>query len=317
MKKNLIALAVLAASGAAFAQSSVTVYGIADVWVGSVKAGGGSRTTVMESGGVSGSRWGLKGSEDLGGGLKANFLLEQGFAIDTGATAAGQAFARQAYVGFSGGFGEVKLGKMWTAYDDISGAANSAFDSALSPQNNVWYSTGYDANPANGFYYASPNMGGISGAFSYSLDEKTTGRSAVTALHVKYEGGPLYVGFGYQNQNPYGPEAATKFIRLNGTYDLGVAKVLAGYGKVDYPGTSSNATDWELGVDVPMSSTLTLSGGVAGSKLAGVKSTGYALAAAYSMSKRTTLYGGFHSSSEKNTNAGDLDVLAVGVKHTF
>jgi hypothetical protein len=127
-----------------------------------------------------------------------------------------------------------------------------------------------------------PSFGGISGAFSYSLDEKTAGRSAVTSLHVKYEGGPLYVGFGYQNQNPYGPEAATKFIRLNGTYDLGVAKVLAGYGKVDYPGTSANATDWELGVDVPMSSTLTLSGGVAGSKLAGVKSTGYALAAAYS-----------------------------------
>lgn len=316
MKKSLIALAVMAASGATFAQS-VSLYGIADVWLGSVKAGGGSRTTVLESGGVSGSRWGLKGSEDLGGGLKANFLLEQGFAIDTGATAAGQAFARQSYVGFSGGFGEVKLGKMWTAYDDISGATNPAFDSALSPQNNVWYSTGYDANPANGIYYASPSMGGISGAFSYSLDEKTAGRSAVTALHVKYEGGPLYVGFAYQNQNPYGPTAATKFIRLNGSYDLGAAKVLAGYGKVDYPGSSANATDWELGADVPMSSTLTLSGGVAGSKLDGVKKTGYALAAAYSLSKRTTLYGGFHSSSTKNTDAGDLDVLAVGVKHTF
>ena len=316
MKKSLVALAVMAASGASFAQS-VTLYGIADVWLGSVKAGNASRTTVLESGGVSGSRWGLKGTEDLGGGLKANFLLEQGFAIDTGATAAGQAFARQSYVGFSGGFGEVKLGKMWTAYDDISGAANPAFDSALSPQNNVWYSTGYDANPANGFYYASPNMGGISGAFSYSLDERTPGRSTVTAFHVKYEGGPLYVGFGYQNQEPQGVVTATKFIRLNGTYDLGVAKVLAGYGKVDYPGTSANATDWELGADVPLSSTLTLSGGVAGSKLDGVKKTGYALAAAYSLSGRTTLYGGFHSSATKNTDAGDLDVLAVGVKHTF
>ncbi len=143
MKKSLIALAVMAASGASFAQS-VTLYGIADVWVGSIKAAG-NRTTVLESGGVSGSRWGLKGTEDLGGGLKANFLLEQGFAIDSGA--GGSGFNRQAYVGFSGGFGEVKLGNVYTAYDDISAAANSAFDSALAPQNGVWASTGYTSNP--------------------------------------------------------------------------------------------------------------------------------------------------------------------------
>lgn len=81
--------------------------------------GGVSQWTV-ESGTVSGSRWGLMGSEDLGGGLKLNFDLEQGFGIDTGNQTAGQSFSRQAWVGFSGGFGEVRIGKPWTAYDDVT-----------------------------------------------------------------------------------------------------------------------------------------------------------------------------------------------------
>ena len=73
MKKNLIAVAVLAASGAASAQSSVTLYGIADVWFGSAKSGD-LRQTRIDSGGVDESRFGLKGSEDLGAGLKLSLI---------------------------------------------------------------------------------------------------------------------------------------------------------------------------------------------------------------------------------------------------
>ncbi len=317
MKKSLIALAVMAASGASFAQSTVTLYGIADIWFGTQKVANGGTTTVLNSGGVSGSRWGMKGSEDLGGGLKANFLFEQGVALDSGAASG---FNRQAYVGFSGGFGEVKLGNVYTAYDDISGAANSAFDSALSPQNNVWASTGYVSNPTNNIYYASPSMSGFSGAISYSLDEDTAGKVASTSFHVKYEGGPLFVGLGFQSDEPTGASGSTEFLRLNATYDLGVATVLAGYGKVDYAG-GGDTTEYELGVNFPISASLTLSGGFAMSEDNGAagnaERTGYALAAAYSMSKRTTLYTGFHTSSTKDTDAGDLKVFAVGVKHTF
>jgi predicted porin len=315
MKKSLVALAVLAASGASFAQSSVTLYGVADIWFGSAELKGGDRTTVLESGGVSGSRWGMKGTEDLGGGLKANFLLEQGISLDSGAVGAG--FNRQAYVGLSGGFGEVKLGNVYTAYDDISGAANSAFDSALAPQNNVWASTGYTSNPSNNIYYASPEFAGFSGAVSYSLNEKTALKTEATSLHVKYNGGPLYVGLGYQSDEVYNTGVSTDYLRLNGTYDFGAAKLLVGFGSVDYA-IAADVKEWELGVDVPLSASLTLSGGVAVSKPdGGSKSTGYAVAAAYSMSKRTTLYTGFHSSSTDNTAANDNKIFAVGVKHTF
>jgi predicted porin len=153
MKKSLVALAVLAASGASFAQSSVTAYGILDIWAGTVKtedgvAGTSLTQTKLDSGGVSHDRWGFKGSEDLGGGLKANFNLEQGFTLDNGAHDAGSTgFNRYAWVGLSGGFGEIKLGKTATAFDDVNGASDAVFDSALSPMNHVFGSTNYNWTP--------------------------------------------------------------------------------------------------------------------------------------------------------------------------
>src|SRR3989442_12009502 len=99
MKKTIITLAVLSASSVAMAQSTVTLYGIADVWIGNVKvdkgtapvsgsvtkAIAGTTQNLVQSGGVNGSRYGLKGSEDLGSGLKVDFQLEQGFNLDDGA----------------------------------------------------------------------------------------------------------------------------------------------------------------------------------------------------------------------------------------
>ena len=338
MKKSLIALAVLAASGAAMAQSSVTVYGIADIWFGSSKAGlNGVRQTVLESGGVSGSRFGFKGTEDLGGGLKANFVLEQGFSLDTGngpdsdsvtpGVQMTKAFSRQAYVGLSGGFGEVKLGNVYTAYDDISGATNSAFDSVLAAANNVFVSNGYNSNPNNNIYYATPSFGGFSGAVSYGLGEdKTTTLNAsnTTAFHAKYENGPIYAGVAYQRQKPQGSGASDKFTRINGSYDFGVAKLLASYGHVKED-TGEKSNEYHIGVDVPLGGALTLSGGYATSKtkLAGVtqsKRSGYGIALAYGLSKRTTVYTGVHSDTEKNGAGVKTDkntAYAVGIKHTF
>lgn len=332
MKKNLIALAVLAASGVASAQSTVTVYGIADVWFGS-SDNGTVRQTGIGSGGVSSSRFGFKGSEDLGAGLKANFVLEQGFSIDTGANAtAGQAFSRQSFVGLSSAaFGEVRLGKTYTPFDDISGATTPGFDSALSPSVNVWASTGYNANPANTMYYASPSFSGFSGAVSYSLGEdKNTVAPAfnnkaghIASFNVKYEGGPVYAGLAYQTEKAAGPAPSVKFTRLNASYDLGVVKLLAGYGRVaDQSALVSKTTDWQIGADFPVTSALTLSGGYAHSKdndLASTKRTGLGLAASYSLSKRTSVYGGIQAAKTTANSAADVktDLYAVGIRHAF
>ncbi len=326
MKKSLIALAVLAASGATLAQSSVSIYGVADIWLGSVKGSGVPTQTKIDSGAVTESHYGITGSEDLGGGLKANFTLEQGLTLDTGGMATGQAFSRISYVSLSGDFGEIKLGKVWTAYDDVNGASDAAFNSLLSPRNGVWQSTNYQFNPSNSFYFASPSVNGFSGAMSYSLGENkttTADAGAISSFNLRYVQGPVAAAFAYQAEKANASSNATKFTRLNGSYDFGVAKFLAGYGRwVDGAVTGSETSEWELGLDYPVSSALSLSGGIARSRdnVAAGDATrrGYGVAAMYTLSKRTALYGGFRSTTK--TQAGtntDASLLAVGVKHSF
>ena len=152
--------------------------------------------------------------------MKANFKFEQGFGLDTGTakgtddifgrTQTNQAFSREAYVGFSGGFGEVKLGKVWTAYDDVSGASNAVFDSALAPMNNVFRSTAYLGNPGNTIYYSTPSYSGFAGAISYSMGENATATTSIPNVTVEdtnilsanltYNAGPLALQLGYQAQ---------------------------------------------------------------------------------------------------------------------
>lgn len=319
MKKSLIALAVMAASGAAMAQSNVTLYGIVDLWVGSVKDGlGADSVTAMESGGLNGSRWGLKGTEDLGGGLKAVFKIESGFKADTGVGNSGP--NRQSYVGLEGGFGTVTFGNVWTAMDDIVGASNSGFDSALSASNNVLLvNSEYESNPGNSIKYVSPSFGGFSGGLSYSLDETAGVSQDVVDFSLSYGAGPIAANFAYQVVND---ATDTKFTALNGSYDLGMAKLLASYGQKKVG--ANKTSEYQLGVDVPLSPAMTLSAGYASSDdnaAAGdLERTGYGVAVGYSLSKRTTAYAGFRSNKTETAGGTKVDegrVIAAGIRHTF
>ncbi len=335
MKKSLIALAVLASSGAAMAQSSVTLYGVADIWFGSTRSEAtvegltvkAPSQTVLQDGGVSNSRFGFKGSEDLGGGLKANFQLEQGFGLDTGKAADSTlAFSRQAWVGFSGGFGEVQLGKAYSAFDDVSGMAASTFDSDLAPINNVFASTEFATAAANTIKYISPNFSGFSGSASYSLGENkgaTYSADKFYSFSGKYENGPLTVGLGYAKAESDVPLdiVDAKATRLAGTYDLGVAKLLATYGRVTEG--DAKVTEYEIGADVPLSKAMTLSAGYARSKATApamleAKANSFGIAVAYSLSKRTTAYAGLNrTTGEQGADEVKASLYAVGVKHTF
>jgi predicted porin len=326
MKKSLVALAVLAASGASFAQSTVSVYGILDVLVGSDKttdaAGAELRTTVLNAGGVSHNRFGFKGSEDLGGGLKANFNLEQGFTQDTGAHDSGSTgFNRYAWVGLSGGFGEVKFGKTGTAYDDVQGAADAVFDSGLSPANTVFASASYTWTPSNSIMYVAPAMGPFGAEVSYALDEKTAGVPAVTSFNVSYAAGPIAASLGYQTEKAYPTSVEKKLTRLNGSYDLSVAKLMASYGKVTTTGAGDDS-DFQFGADVPLSAAMTVSGSYAQSTKAAlgsvpeVKKTGFGIGVNYTLSKRTSVYGGFETDKVKDTSV-DHSLFAVGLRHAF
>jgi predicted porin len=343
MKKSLIALAVLASTGAAMAQSSVTLYGIIDMNLQSQKdeinAGTSAavRQSSLTSGGISTSRFGLKGSEDLGGGLKANFVLENGFNADSGAQkTAGSIFDRQSWVGLSGGFGEIRLGNDYTARDDINGAAHAVFDSAFSPSSYI--ESGYNSNPNNQIKYLSPSFSGFSGAISYALGEnKTATQSAegVTAVNVQYAAGPLYIGYANQQDKKSlittGKTNKDNF--LNATYDLGVAKILASFRDVKNTltnGTGANSISfdkqrvYQIGADVPVGAALVVSAGYAHSKseLAGINDVtgnGFAVGASYSLSKRTSIYTALNYSKAKQDGSETLksSVYAVGVRHAF
>lgn len=347
MKKSLIAIAIMTVAGTAAAQSSLNLYGVADIWVGKYKTEpvtGAKGKFRAGTDGVSSSRIGFKGSEDLGGGLKANFNFEQYVNLASGATnnpaaATGQTFDRQANVGFSSDFGTLKLGRSFTAFDDIHGAANSGFDSALSATTPVW--VGYTSSANAQIHYTSPEIGGLSGAASFTLKGNQSSAAAdptndVTGLHLKYSSGPIYAGVAYQSEKVVGAPTI-KHTLINGSYDLGMAKLLASYRSVSntvggnaFYGvfSSRKADEFQVGVDVPVSSQLTVSAGYASSKLKGKdtraganptsgsirNSVGYSLAAGYSLSKRTMLYGGFNASKTNNVKNS---LVAAGVNHSF
>ena len=352
MKKNLMALAVLAVSGIASAQSNVTLYGLIDAYVGTQKINGLSQTGInlaSPAGGSGGalntSRFGLKGSEDLGGGLKANFLLEAGFDPSTGVansytnpyTGANSTaiFGRQSWVGVSGAFGEVKLGKMWTPFDMVKGSGAAAFDANIfAPAANVWASNNYNDRPGNSVYYSTPGFSGFSAAGIYSFGEnKTLANSAgkIAGVNVAYAGGPVAAAVSYQTEKANGSTVATKFTQINGSYDLGVVKLLGALGHVKdgtnpYGLAVSKSTEYQIGLDVPVSTAVTLSGGYARSKdtqLAGgpdITRKGFGVAALYALSKRTNLYVGAQSSKQNayaTTAENKISIYAVGVRHTF
>ena len=333
MKAKLIALAAMAVSGAALAQSSVTVYGVADVWVGNIKSGAPAtrvNKSGLTSGGLSSSRIGFRGTEDLGGGLKANFKIETSVNLDEPkATSLGD---REAFVGLSGAFGAVDLGAVDTAYDVVNAKAYTVFDSDFSPEwdknEKVFQSGLYKATPNNGIRYTSPKMGGFSAAVSYAFGEdktSTESASSVTAFNVTYSEGPIYAALAYQTEEPKGNGKSDDYTRLAGSYDFGVAKALFTYGKVDFA-NRNEATEYSLGADIPVASNMTVGIGYATSETenaAGAKlseRSGFGLAVRYSLSKRTTVYGGLSKTKTENnvgTTTSKSDVYGIGIRHTF
>lgn len=202
MKKSLIALAVLAASGAAMAQSAVTLYGVADAYLGSTKTNtatvvngnqiaiGDQRQTVVNSAGLSSTRWGLRVKEDLGSGLNAFATLESGVNIDNGASQqANLLFGRQAFVGLGGNFGAVSLGRQYNAYDDVKG-------SFLSAQAN---STSFDATA--GTQISSASLAAISAYKAAGvLATPVQAAAAAAALNSSAVGSRIGAWTGYQTR---------------------------------------------------------------------------------------------------------------------
>lgn len=318
MKKSLIALAAVAAVGAASAQSTVTLYGRVDASIGASK---NTVTNVSTSqvfngsaGGLTGSRWGMRGTEDLGGGLKAVFALENRLNVDAGTDTDG--FSGDAFVGLTGDFGTVHLGRTYTAFDGVKAVSvrSSVFDSAFTPSAIPTYTV----RGANQVKYVSPAVAGFTATVTSALSE-VAGTKNTNGLGLAYTAGPLTVAAGAQ-KDPLGENRA-----VTGAYNLGVASLSAGYSTLNGANNGNDSNGFNLGVNVPMGA-FNFSVGYASGDTetnAGAKVSDYSGVGAgvtYSMSKRTTLYAGLKN--EKTENAAGAKtagtrLYAAGVRHDF
>ena len=287
MKKTLVALAALAVVGAASAQSSVTLYGKMDMSLNSrtekATALGVTAKTKnnvgpeVNSSAQNGSRWGLKGTEDLGGGMSANFILESGITADVGGAITG--FNRTSMVGLSGGFGAITLGTQYSPYDstlsgyDPHGATGSSawgYVLGAGSLNNLAATpaaiAGFGgAKGANGFHadgmqfgsgrvtnsimYATPNMGGFFAEAMWAPGENKNpvagvaqqSASSYAGFRAGYNNGPLGVTLGYESlKTAAGGNTSDKTTAwaLAAQYDLGVAKVHAIYERAKNDGAA-------------------------------------------------------------------------------
>lgn len=215
MKKSLLALAVLGAfAGAAQAQSSVTLYGIIDEGLTYTNNQAGHSNFQMASGVLQGSRWGLRGAEDLGGGLKAIFTLENGFDINSGKLGqGGREFGRQAYVGLSSATaGTVTMGRQYDSVVDYLGplASNAQWAGYIGahPFDNDNTNNTFRIN--NSIKYTSANYSGFSfsGMYGFSNQANSGGGTGFAnnrewSFGAGYSNGPLNVAAAYlQINNP-------------------------------------------------------------------------------------------------------------------
>lgn len=318
MKKSLIALAVLAASGAAMAQSSVTLFGIVDTafgYVDNANAAGDSVYGLSTSGNAT-SRLGFRGVEDLGGGLKAGFWLEGEIFGDNG-NAAGFNFQRRSTVSLAGGFGEVRLGRELTpgysktsSYDLFGQAGIGQF---MGWSN--WYGTSGDANgirSSNMISYYTPNFSGFTAGLGYGFDEQTSGKAGrYVGGYVAYENGPLGVAVSYDQRN-LAADAERNALTVAGSYNLNVVKLnaIVQQTKDDVPGASDRKVNaYALGASAPVGAgEVKLQYALYDQKAIDSKAHQISLGYVHNLSKRTALYGTV--AYMKNKDASNLGLAA-------
>lgn len=229
MKKSLLALAALGAfAGVAHAQSSVTLYGIVDVGINMNTNAGGSHKYDMTSGVLQGSRFGLRGTEDLGGGLKALFVIENGFDVTNGRLGqGGLMFGRQAYVGLSSQFGTVTLGRQYDSVVDYVGPLEAGDQwggyIAAHPGDIDNFNNAYRTN--NTVKYTSGDYGGLhfGGTYSFGGQAGNVTGNQIWSLGAGYNNGPLVLGVGYLNART--PAASGGLFNNSGTIAAPAAAV--------------------------------------------------------------------------------------------
>lgn len=323
-------LALGMVSGAAMAQSSVTVYGVADAGLAFERGGPAGSVSKVTSGIASGSRLGFKGTEDLGNGLAANFVVENGYGIDTGAAGqGGLLFGRQAWAGLSGHFGAVALGRQYSPiYKTLRDVADPFCDGLAGAITNVFVG---NTRVDNMVSYASPKVAGLSAELAYGAGEVAGDASANRTLGASatYSEGPLTVVLvHHQRENPTAT-AHSRNTLLTARYMFanGVTGHVAHAVNRDLLGNGSK--DTLLGGTVRLGPGKFIASAIyhQDDSAADRDARQYAVGYLYSLSKRTDLYTAYGHVNNRNGatfkigNATDSGSGATGVnlgmRHVF
>lgn len=332
--KTMAALLAAALPLAASAQS-VAVYGQLDAALAheDANAPGVPSRTAIHAGQVS-SRIGFRGTEDLGGGLKALFNVEAGYGIDTG-MGDSALFGRRAVVGLEGNFGMVTIGREYTPIDNISGATHILGQGFYGSNLNAFANGKMTRRISNSINYKSKPVAGLRFSAAIGLGETPTGPSQdFKTVSVEYQQGKLFAGIGYATRDRLASGNDREMI-LGAAYSSGALEFKGNYMVGDPTGPGNRYTQANLGAAMAFGAGK-LYGNLQQSKLQnGARGNGYALSYAYSLSKRTNVYTSYGTTINNDratfslAAAGstltppahalgaDPVAYAAGVRHTF
>lgn len=333
MQKQLVMLAAMASS-VAMAQDNVTIYGVADYGYSyrfdarSLDARGNvqpssrtpSSSSTLNSGQASSGRIGFMGTENLGDGLKALFLMEQGYTLDynNGESTSGLLFTRQAYLGLSGDWGRAIGGRLYTPYYDLVLSMDPFANGTVGAFKNPWsFGTNVEGstltNPVrvdNAFSYTTPNFAGFSatGFFSNNVAgndsvANNARNSTMYGVLGQYKNGPLVLGGNYHYiASGTATGAATLDNVQNFTfataYDFGVARISGVYAwnEIEYSDTrrpSAGLNNYLLAASVPFGKWTAKASYIYSDGKQYGDSQQLAMGLNYNLSKRTDIYSAY------------------------
>jgi predicted porin len=333
------------------------MYGVLDMGIVNERGNAAGPVTKLTSGMNSGSRLGFKGTEDLGNGLSALFLMESGFQLDTGTSGQGGVlFGRQIFVGMRGGFGTVTLGRQYVPEYNVTLFVDPFSSGLAGDSKNILQAVGDASSRMNNTVkYATPVMGGFSGEFVYGAGEVAGNARAGRQLGgaLAYASGPLEVRLGYHNRNNDTASTTLAPARntiLAATYKFDVAKLHVAYAVNKGPFSSplrnaanpfgyavvptaasitSDSTDALVGVSMPYGAHTLLASYIRKNDktAANRDAVQWALGYRYALSKRTDFYSAYGLISNKNgasyTVGSSIEggsgnrALEAGIRHTF
>jgi predicted porin len=340
MKKSLLAVILATVTGVTMAQSNVSIYGVIDTGMQSYNSGTERLTRPVNSAWNT-SRLGFRGTEDLGSGLKVNFMLEGAVAPSEGtfgSTATNETFNREAWVGVSNHLGELRIGRQDVSYaQDIDAGISQANNFALRAVNGTAIELGTDQKSV--IKYISPTVAGftvqLGHASSSPAGATTDAQASQNSVFVRYDQGRMRLMAGYQKNDGSTSAAQRDFSTAGASYDFGVASVGFTYGTGDVSTTGvARSSSTMTSVKVPLKNNYAAHVVYATAKDATQASDangqGVTVGLSKVLSARTTLYAAY-TKIDNEANAkmymtgttapttGGLNTSGVmaGISHTF